>query len=480
MTRPRLASQLLGLVPVGVLPGCLALLWGCWASSTRYFPPGEIPKVDTAPEDTGWEDQNCELPQGVLRVDDADARILGDEQERFGDFATRVGDLNGDGYDDFGVRQEVGKSRIWFGPLAGWLDDDTPNLIADGVALFAGDLDADGFDDLIAVASGDGTYGAYLDYGPFVLDEAHAPEDADAWIYTTTDTSSPTWTGAFGEVEEAFHGVMLGAYSDATSGYRAGAAYGFVEAPHGDTPLDQAAFTLLGEEVGDLAGVSLTGLGDTDGDGVADLAIGAPAAHDSSGDSPGAVYVIAGPVDGVVSLADVDAKLPGEGDGGWAGHVVARAGDIDGDGLEDLLTMATAYEGQDRLEPNVVYGMLGPFHRGRSLAVSELEIQADDGGYLGFFYARAADVDGSGVPDIALLAELIPHRCLGAHLFLDPTLGVHSVDDADVIIGGGGVAGVYPAGDLNQDGMDDLAITASGWGPDDEGAVFLWLGREVW
>lgn len=480
MTRPRLASLSLALLPVGALSGCLTLPWGWWASSTRYGAPGEIPRLDTSLEDTGWEDPDCELPEGVLPVTAADAMILGDDREGFGEFATRVGDLNGDGYDDLGVWLEPDESRIWFGPLEGRQGDDSPDLVADGVALLAGDLDADGFDDLIAVASGDGADGAYLDYGPLAPGEAHGPGDADAWIYTSTDGSSPTWTGAFGEADEAFHGVMLGAHNDATSGYRAGAAYGFVEAPLGDTPLDHAAFTLLGEEAGDFAGVSLTGVGDTDGDGVADLAIGAPGAHGRNGDQPGAVYVLEGPVDGVVSLADVDAKLLGEVDDGWAGPAVAMAGDIDGDGLGDLLTNAMAHEGTSGVEPYIVYGVLGPFLGGRSLADAELEIQSDDGGYLGFFYARAADVDGSGVPDIAVIAELVPHHCHGARLFLDPTLGVHTMDDADVIIGGGGVYGVHPAGDLNHDGMDDLAIAAGGWGPDEEGAVFLWFGRELW
>ena len=84
---------------------------------------------------------------------------------------------------------------------------------------------------------------------------------------------------------------------------------------------------------GDEAGVSVSGAGDMDGDGTADVVIGA-AGHDAG---IGVTYVVLGPVSGTIDLALADGSVVGENSAGFAGISVDHAGDVDGDGQDDLL-----------------------------------------------------------------------------------------------------------------------------------------------
>jgi hypothetical protein len=96
--------------------------------------------------------------------------------------------------------------------------------------------------------------------------------------------------------------------------------------------------TLLGEAEEDHAGGSVAAC-DLDLDGHGDLLVGA--SDDAAGADAGAVYLIYGSVTGEVLLADADAKLRGAA-GDWAANVAA-VGDMDRDGLPDLIVGAGGY-----------------------------------------------------------------------------------------------------------------------------------------
>jgi hypothetical protein len=93
----------------------------------------------------------------------------------------------------------------------------------------------------------------------------------------------------------------------------------------------------------------VAGAGDADGDGHDDTIIGAPewnwglAGADMAGDAS-AAYVVLGPATGAVDLATSAAAFLGEATGDFAGASVANAGDVDGDGMMELLVVAD-YEG---------------------------------------------------------------------------------------------------------------------------------------
>jgi hypothetical protein len=77
----------------------------------------------------------------------------------------------------------------------------------------------------------------------------------------------------------------------------------------------------------------VAGAGDIDGDGRADILVGAP----SAGDEGAAYLAFGGSVSGEVDLASLVVPCPAPGEAGWS---VAAAGDIDADGRDDLLVGA--------------------------------------------------------------------------------------------------------------------------------------------
>ncbi len=91
---------------------------------------------------------------------------------------------------------------------------------------------------------------------------------------------------------------------------------------------------LVGAAAGDEAGCSVA-LVDLDGDSVLDMAVGALGV-DGTGTDSGAVAVVLGPATGVVDLTAADFTLVGSGAGSQAGEALSAA-DVDGDGRDDLL-----------------------------------------------------------------------------------------------------------------------------------------------
>ncbi len=107
--------------------------------------------------------------------------------------------------------------------------------------------------------------------------------------------------------------------------------------PVGSGTVAGAAAQLVGEAVLDQAGAHLAAAGDTDGDGLGDLVVGAYG-HDTNGVDAGAAYLVHRPAAaGVATLGEVGLRWLGEAEGDYGGRVVAGGGDYDGDGLADLI-----------------------------------------------------------------------------------------------------------------------------------------------
>ena len=105
---------------------------------------------------------------------------------------------------------------------------------------------------------------------------------------------------------------------------------------NGENDLSAADARLVGEEVEDLAGHTVSGAGDVNGDGRGDVLIGAHG-HDTGGGLAGAAYLVLGPINGATALSDADVRFVGEAANDHAGSALSSAGDVDGDGLDEFL-----------------------------------------------------------------------------------------------------------------------------------------------
>ena len=211
----------------------------------------------------------------------------------------------------------------------------------------AGDLDGDGYDEVVLGGTGYPAGGS----------------NGAAWVVMGTRS----WPGGQMDIADADH-QLVGAFGGDLAGSALAGGEDFdgdgyddlvVAAPgasggagsvylwNGDYSwgdwgragsVENADTRLTGDASGDGAGSSVALLEDFDGDNLADLAVGAPW-HSDSGSQQGRVYLVLGDTgwSGTHSLADADTTWLGETTGDLLGTAVASAGDVDGDRQTDLI-----------------------------------------------------------------------------------------------------------------------------------------------
>jgi hypothetical protein len=233
--------------------------------------------------------------------------------------------------------------------------------------------------------------------------------------------------------------------------------------------VDGTGFAINGVLADGRAGTSVDGAGDVNGDGYADVIVGAPA-PDSTTDG-GAAYVIFGKPDSVaVSVTELVAggtkgfRLDGGIAGDQAGRSVAGAGDVNGDGLADVVVSAP-YASAGFSEAYVVYGKtsgtpitLGDFSS-EGFTIRGLVQDAFDLTATGI-----GDVNGDGLADVGLATTSGIYVVFGDDAPADVDLAalapaqgfaVRGLDESQ--LDDSRVAG---AGDVNGDGYDDIVLSA--------------------
>jgi len=247
----------------------------------------------------------------------------------------------------------------------------------------------------------------------------------------------------------------------------------------------QGGFAINGQAAGDDSGHSVAGAGDVNGDGLADLIVGAPQATVNGVKYSGKGYVIFGKP----GLESVDLNDIAAGKGGFvinglskadSATSVAGAGDVNGDGLADVIIMNAPFGGKG--QNFVIFG------KADTAAVELSAVQSGAGG--GFMItgfdpseydanvAAAGDVNGDGLADLIVESATNSYynRDGSAYVVFGKT-DTAAVNLADIGAGKGGGFGfrgevgyrVAGAGDVNADGLADIIL---GYGQGDYGSYY--------
>ncbi|MGE5846495.1 MAG: FG-GAP-like repeat-containing protein, partial [Ignavibacteria bacterium] len=267
--------------------------------------------------------------------------------DNFGAFVSAAGDVNNDGFSDVivgatsGGFNITGRAYIYFGSTE---MDSIPDLIFEGEAnqdffgtsvSAAGDINNDGFDDVIAGAymndgGGKDVGRAYIYYGAAGMDNT-------ADIIFTGEKSYDNYgnsVSSAGDVNnDGFSDIIVGAYSNDDAAPDAGSAYLYFGGNGIEIKPD---IIFYGEGLSDGFGISASSAGDLNNDSFSDVIIGSYF-HNSGGLASGSAYIYFG---GTAMDNTADLILAGEGSFENFGNSVASAGDMNNDGFSDLIVGA--------------------------------------------------------------------------------------------------------------------------------------------
>ena len=321
--------------------------------------------------------------------------------------------------------------------------------------------------------------------------------------------------GSAGDVNgDGFDDMIIGAWGADPHGQSSGSTYvvfgkagGFVGVFNLSTLNGANGFRLDGELGADRSGFSVSSAGDVNGDGFDDILIGASLA-DTHGSSSGAAYVVFGKAGGFASTSDLASlngsngfSLSGAAADDFAGYSVAAAGDVNGDGFADVIVGAWGVDHNGNSGSSyVVFGKAAGFAANINLSA----LNGSNGFRLdgqtanersGISVASAGDVNGDGIDDLIVGASAwgqVGGFFAGAsYVVFGKTSGFTSVVNLSSLNGNNGFRmigapgdfsgkSVASAGDINGDGFDDLIVGANGADPSNlnyAGASYVVFGK---
>lgn len=429
-------------------------------------------------------------------------RILEGETDssRLGIGLATAGDVNADGKDDILVgadgwddpfHVDAGRAYCYLGSAAGgiginpvWtLDGDQDAEFLGQMLAPAGDLDGDGYADILVGREHFDNGATELGLTQVYFGSASGPETSNGWALLGADASDMEGAAVFsaGDVNgDGYADLATGARRDENGGESAeGVVRVYLGGPSGPSDFGQPMVTLDSDLAGAEFGTAVCCAGDVNGDGFSDLAVGAPLADVANGNQAGRAYVFHGKPDDYASLASFLYE-PGQATA-YLGSCV-RFADVNGDGYSEILVGAYGWDNPDFTEGKAFlwYGGLGGAIGAPDWSVEGNQLLASYGTVID----GAGDVNGDGYGDVIVTAPFYDGLATDdgrAYIYYGSIGGLSTTAAWSASSGqnsGRFGSSAASAGDVNGDGFGDVVIGMSGRtnGQTSEGAAILYLG----
>lgn len=423
-------------------------------------------------------------------------------QIEFGNSVASAGDINGDGYSDVVIGawlwDEIpsftndGKLFVYHGSAAGL--SASPNTILDGPnennanlgisVACAGDVNGDGYSDIIAGATGL-DYSGRFDEGAAFIYFGSAGGAASTPSISLRDANQAY--ASFGESVASAGDLNGDGYSDVIIGAN----------QYDDTQTNEGvAFIYYGKATGLSAspvailddanqteaafGSCVASAGDVNGDGFSDVIIGAYFFTDGAYTNEGRAFVYHGSASGISNTAS--ALVESNQISALMGISVASAGDVNADGYSDVIVGTTQYDG-GQTDEGAAFIYHGSATGISSIAAVRLESDIT-GALMGSSVASAGDVNGDGYCDVIAGANGYTNSEAAegaAFLYHGSAIGINAVA-ASLVESNQAAAqmgiSVASAGDVNADGYSDVIVGAYLYdsGQNNEGVAFVYHG----
>ena len=417
-----------------------------------------------------------------------DTVLYGDQTNGyFGGSIAGVGDVNGDGYPDLLVGEDfatvggkigAGKAMLYLGSATGisttpaWTFSTGESLAYVGYSVGrAGDLNGDGYDDWVVGATGHEVGGIATGAVYVFFGGSGSLPTAPTWTYVpTVRAGAGRSVAGAGDVNgDGYDDLIVGAPSWQNTQYSEGAALLFLG--HAGLPSATPDKAWFGGQGNALFGTSVAAAGDVNGDGYADVIVGAPGMADPAPSSGEAFVFHGGPFPPLYSAVDSMSTHQANNDFGLS---VATAGDINGDGYADVIVgvpyapqtfnngFAAAYFGT----PTGVYTRFPAYFIGTSTP----------GELVGYSVSTLGDINDDGLSEAVAGCPSTTGGGETGVLFVQPEYR----NAIERLAGQGYAAGARfgqtaITADVNGDGYDDL-VTGTTVGEPVTGSLALYYG----